>query len=57
VLFFSSGLHTDYHTPGDVVDKIDLKKIEMITETIFNIGFTVADKKTRLVVDNPYSKW
>jgi len=57
VLFFSSGLHTDYHTPGDVVDKIDFKKMEMITETIFRIGFTVADKKTRLVVDNPYSKW
>jgi hypothetical protein len=57
VLFFTSGLHSNYHTPGDVVEKIDFKKMEMITETIFRIGLTVADKKTRLVVDNPYSKW
>ncbi|MFH0842581.1 MAG: M28 family peptidase [Bacteroidota bacterium] len=57
VLFFSSGIHTDYHTPGDVAEKIDFKKTEMITETIFKIGFTVADKKTRFLVDNPYSKW
>ena len=57
VLFFSSGLHTDYHDPGDTADKIDFKKMELITETIFRIGFTVADKKTSLVVDNPYSKW
>ncbi len=57
VLFFSSGLHTDYHTPGDVVEKIDFKKMELITETIFKIGFTIADRKTRLAVDNPFSKW
>jgi len=57
VLFFSTGLHTDYHTPGDIADKIDFKKMEMITETIFKIGFTVADRKSRLVVDNPFSKW
>jgi hypothetical protein len=57
VLFFSSGLHTDYHTPGDVVEKIDFEKMELITETIFNIGMTVANKKARLVVDNPFSKW
>jgi hypothetical protein len=57
VLFFTSGLHSDYHKPGDIVEKIDFKKMELITETIFRIGFTVANKKTRLVVDNPYSKW
>ena len=57
VLFFTSGLHTDYHTPGDVVEKIDFKKMELITETIFRIGLTVANRKTKLVVDNPFSKW
>jgi hypothetical protein len=57
VLFFSSGLHTDYHKPGDVVEKIDFRKMELIAETIFNLGFTIADRKTRLVVDNPFSKW
>ncbi len=57
VLFFTSGLHADYHTTGDVVEKIDFKKMELITETVFRIGLTVANKKTRLVVDNPFSKW
>ncbi len=57
VLFFTSGLHSDYHTPGDVVEKIDFKKMELITETIYRLGLTVANKKTRLVVDNPFSKW
>jgi hypothetical protein len=57
ILFFMSGLHTDYHTPGDVVEKIDFKKLELVTRTVYEIGFTVANKKTRLVVDNPYSSW
>ncbi|MBE3087143.1 MAG: M28 family peptidase [Bacteroidetes bacterium] len=57
VLFFTTGLHTDYHTPGDVVEKIDFKKMEMITRTMFEIGLTVANRKTRLIVDNPFSSW
>jgi hypothetical protein len=57
VLFFTCGLHTDYHKPGDVIEKIDFKKMELITRTIFRIGLSVANKKTKLVVDNPFSKW
>jgi hypothetical protein len=57
VLFFSTGLHTDYHSPRDVVEKIDFEKMELITETIFKIGYTIADRKTRLTVDNPFSRW
>jgi hypothetical protein len=57
VLFFTTGLHTDYHTPGDVVEKIDFKKMETVTRTMFEIGLTVANRKTRLIVDNPFSSW
>lgn len=57
VLFFSTGIHSDYHTPGDVIEKIDFKKMELITRTMYEIGLTVANRKTRLVVDNPFSKW
>ena len=57
ILFFSTGLHTDYHTPGDVVAKIDFKKMELVTRTMYEIGLTIANKKTRLVVDNPFSSW
>jgi hypothetical protein len=57
VLFFTTGLHTDYHTPRDVVEKIDFKKMELIARTMYEIGYQVANKKTRIVVDNPFSKW
>ena len=57
VLFFTTGLHTDYHTPGDVVEKIDFKKMEIVTRTMYEIGLTVANKKSRLIVDNPFSSW
>lgn len=57
VLFFSTGLHSDYHKTGDVIEKIDFKKMEMITRMIYEIGLTVANKKERIVVNNPYSKW
>jgi hypothetical protein len=57
ILFFMTGLHTDYHQTGDVVEKIDFKKMELVTRTIFDIGYQLANKKTRLVVDNPFSKW
>jgi Zn-dependent M28 family amino/carboxypeptidase len=57
VLFFTTGLHSDYHSPGDVIGKIDFKKMELITRAMFRIGFIVADRKTRLKVNNPYSKW
>ena len=57
VLFFTTGLHTDYHTPGDVVEKIDFIKMEKITEALFRIGYNVANMKSRLKVNNPFSKW
>jgi len=57
VLFFMTGLHSDYHTPGDVLEKIDFNKMELVSRTMYQIGYEVANRKTRIVVDNPYSKW
>jgi hypothetical protein len=57
ILFFSTGIHSDYHTPGDVIEKIDFKKMELITRTMYEIGLTIANRKARLVVDNPFSSW
>jgi len=55
-LFFTTGLHSDYHTSNDVTEKIDFKKMEQITKCIFDIGLEIANKKQELQVDNPYSK-
>ncbi|TAL59897.1 MAG: M28 family peptidase [Bacteroidetes bacterium] len=57
VLCFTTGIHSDYHTPGDVIEKIDFKKMETITRTMYKIGYAVANRKTRLVVDNPFNSW
>jgi Zn-dependent M28 family amino/carboxypeptidase len=57
VLAFTTGIHSDYHTSRDVVEKIDFQKMELITRTVYQIGLTIANRKTRLVVDNPFSTW
>ncbi|HEX2969531.1 MAG TPA: M28 family peptidase [Bacteroidales bacterium] len=57
VLFFSTGLHSDYHSPRDVLAKINFQKMEIVTRTMFDIGFTLANRKERIIVDNPYSSW
>ncbi len=57
ILNFTTGIHTDYHTTRDVIDKIDFKKMELITRTMYELGYTVANRKTRLIVDNPFSSW
>jgi hypothetical protein len=57
ILFFSTGLHSDYHKPGDVAEKLDFAKMELIAKMVYEIGFTISNSKTRLVVDNPFSKW
>ena len=57
VLFFSTGLHADYHTPRDVIEKLDFEKMEMATKIMYEIGLNIANRKNRLTVDNPFSAW
>jgi hypothetical protein len=57
VLFFTTGLHSDYHSPRDVVNKLNFEKMELVTRTMYDIGFNVANRKDRIVVDNPFSSW
>jgi hypothetical protein len=57
VLFFSTGIHSDYHNSGDVVGEIDFQKMELVTRTMYSIGLELANRKARIVVDNPYSSW
>ena len=53
ILGYSTGIHTDYHTISDEIDKIDFPKMKKVTELAFRIGFAVADQKERIVVDKP----
>jgi hypothetical protein len=47
ILFFTSGLHEDYHKPSDSPDKIDSEKTARIAQLIFHLGQDVANSPAR----------
>ncbi len=51
VAFWFTGVHRDYHQPGDEVEKIDFQKMEKISRTIFLTLWELTDLKERPAVD------
>lgn len=51
IVFWFTGVHEDYHQPGDHADKIDYAKMEKITRTIFLTMWELTDLKERPKVD------
>ncbi len=45
VLFFFTGLHTDYHKPSDDAHKINFNGMKVITQYIYNITLALAERK------------
>jgi hypothetical protein len=41
-IFFTTGLHDDYHRPSDTVERIDADKIARISRMVFLMGHTLA---------------
>ncbi|SEL75546.1 M28 family peptidase [Parapedobacter koreensis] len=52
VVFYFSGLHPDYHTPADTVDKIDFEMLARRAQLVFYTAWEVANRDKRLVVDS-----
>lgn len=50
--FFFSGLHPDYHTPNDTVDKIDFPMMVKREKLVFHITWEIANRSQRLAVDS-----
>lgn len=46
-LYFYSGMHADYHGPGDSPEKIDVEKMARISRLLFYVGLSVANADTR----------
>jgi hypothetical protein len=46
-LFFFTGVHEDYHRPGDTVDRIDAEKTARITRLIYHLVREIADDPRR----------
>lgn len=53
VIFYFSGVHADYHQPGDEVSKIDFPKMELITRTVYMTAAEIANAPQRPRVDRP----
>jgi hypothetical protein len=42
-IYFTTTLHTDYHTPMDEASRIDMKKLTRMTQWIYRTGWKVAN--------------
>ena len=54
IIFYTSGLHKDYHQTTDDVDKIDFPAMARRDQLIFHTAWAVANRDQRLVVDAGY---
>lgn len=52
VVFFTTGLHPDYHRVTDTIEKIQFPKMTRITQLIYETGFSIAASDKLLVRDN-----
>ena len=57
VLFYSTGVHVDYHKITDTYDRINFTKLRNVSELAYRVGYELATRPERIVVDNPYSNW
>jgi len=46
-VFFTTGLHPDYHRPTDTPDKIDYKQMQIVCKTLAAIGWKLANDPGR----------
>jgi hypothetical protein len=43
IVFFTTGLHDDYHRPSDEVSKIDFEKMARVDQLLLDVGLAVAN--------------
>ena len=53
VLFYHTGIHADLHSIRDELDKINYSKMKRVSQLAFMVGYEVADRPRRIVVDKP----
>jgi len=51
IIFYFDGVHEDYHQPSDHADKIDYRKMERVTRTVFILASELANASKRPAVD------
>ncbi len=51
IIFYTSGLHPDYHQPTDDVEKIDFPAMARRDQLIFHTAWALAQREARVAVD------
>jgi hypothetical protein len=51
VIFYTTGLHKDYHSPGDIPSKLNYMKMEKVAKLAFLLGYQIATQNRRLEND------
>ena len=54
IIFYTSGLHKDYHQATDDVDKIDFPAMARRDQLIFHTAWAVADRDQRILMDEKF---
>ncbi|MCD4832354.1 MAG: M20/M25/M40 family metallo-hydrolase [Bacteroidales bacterium] len=44
VFFFSTGAHSDYHTPLDVIDKLNFEGLKVLTDYIYDLSIGILNR-------------
>lgn len=52
-IFYFSGVHEDYHQPGDDVEKIRFDLLESRARLVFHTAWMLANRSERIQVDKP----
>lgn len=52
-IFYFSGVHEDYHKPGDDVEKIEFGPLHQRTLLVFHTAWILANQEDRITVDKP----
>lgn len=52
IIFFFTGTHEDYHRPSDTLEKIDFRKLTRIARHVFAVGWRLANRDDRPVLDS-----
>jgi hypothetical protein len=47
IIFFTTGLHPDYHRPTDTPDKIDYKEMEIVSKTVAALAWQLGTQDSR----------
>ncbi|CAN5775404.1 hypothetical protein BH23GEM6_BH23GEM6_21170 [soil metagenome] len=53
IVFFTTGLHEDYHLPSDTPARLDYEKASRVAMLLGDLTRTLADRPNRLRIDQP----